>query len=167
MLLSSGGSGTLFVSENMVRTMCECLKVGAPAHSYNACNAQRRAVAALGTTVIQRHFLQCQCFLFFFSCPLHSLCIIEAMKSNDSLYSTIEYLSRFFFDSHLFVSLFLFLCVGEPVQCTAWLGQCILYILIMMFEKVLIMLVLLIPQWKKVSNYSERKPVKSAPLMYH
>lgn len=41
-------------------------------------------------------------------------------------------------------------CVGEPVQCTAWLGQCILYILIMMFEKVLIMLVLLIPQWKKV-----------------
>ncbi|KAK1900882.1 Store-operated calcium entry regulator STIMATE [Dissostichus eleginoides] len=31
----------------------------------------------------------------------------------------------------------------------AWLGQCILYILIMMFEKVLIMLVLLIPQWKK------------------
>lgn len=40
--------------------------------------------------------------------------------------------------------------VGEPVQCTAWLGQCILYILIMMFEKVLIMLVLLIPQWKTV-----------------
>ncbi|KAI9546336.1 hypothetical protein NQZ68_027502 [Dissostichus eleginoides] len=40
---------------------------------------------------------------------------------------------------------------GEPVQCTAWLGQCILYILIMMFEKVLIMLVLLIPQWKKLA----------------
>uniref|UniRef100_A0A3B4VHT9 STIM activating enhance n=1 Tax=Seriola dumerili TaxID=41447 RepID=A0A3B4VHT9_SERDU len=39
----------------------------------------------------------------------------------------------------------------EPVQCTAWLGQCILYILIMMFEKVLIMLVLLIPQWKKLA----------------
>lgn len=36
------------------------------------------------------------------------------------------------------------------MQCTAWLGQCILYILIMMFEKVLIMLVLLIPEWKKV-----------------
>lgn len=50
------------------------------------------------------------------------------------------------------VSLSLLLYVGEPVQCTAWLGQCILYILIMMFEKVLIMLVLLIPQWKKVSN---------------
>ncbi|XP_042358705.1 store-operated calcium entry regulator STIMATE isoform X1 [Plectropomus leopardus] len=40
---------------------------------------------------------------------------------------------------------------GEPVQCSAWLGQCILYILIMMFEKVLIMLVLLIPQWKKLA----------------
>ncbi|XP_015240946.1 PREDICTED: store-operated calcium entry regulator STIMATE-like isoform X2 [Cyprinodon variegatus] len=40
---------------------------------------------------------------------------------------------------------------GEPVQCTAWLGQCILYILIVMFEKVLMMLVLLIPQWKKLA----------------
>lgn len=54
-------------------------------------------------------------------------------------------------------------CVGEPVQCTAWLGQCILYILIMMFEKVLIMLVLLIPQWKKVrlkEQIFEREQVK-------
>lgn len=40
---------------------------------------------------------------------------------------------------------------GEPVQCKAWLGQCALYILIMMFEKVMIMLVLLIPQWKELS----------------
>lgn len=40
---------------------------------------------------------------------------------------------------------------GEPVQCTAWLGQCILYILIMVFEKVMIMLVLLIPQWKQLA----------------
>ncbi|XP_055773193.1 store-operated calcium entry regulator STIMATE-like isoform X1 [Salvelinus fontinalis] len=40
---------------------------------------------------------------------------------------------------------------GEPVQCTAWAGQCALYILIMMFEKVLIILVLLIPQWKKLA----------------
>ncbi|KAM3878571.1 store-operated calcium entry regulator STIMATE [Diretmus argenteus] len=40
---------------------------------------------------------------------------------------------------------------GEPVQCTAWVGQCALYILIMMFEKVLIMLVLLMPQWKKLA----------------
>lgn len=40
---------------------------------------------------------------------------------------------------------------GEPVQCTAWFGQCVLYILIVMFEKVLIMLVLLIPQWKELS----------------
>lgn len=48
-------------------------------------------------------------------------------------------------------------CVGEPVQCTAWLGQCILYILIMMFEKVLIMLVLLIPEWKKVRKAQFQK----------
>ncbi|KAF4093624.1 hypothetical protein AMELA_G00003960 [Ameiurus melas] len=40
---------------------------------------------------------------------------------------------------------------GEPVQCTAWTGQCALYILIMMFEKVVIILVLLIPQWKKLA----------------
>uniref|UniRef100_A0A8C2H548 STIM activating enhance n=1 Tax=Cyprinus carpio TaxID=7962 RepID=A0A8C2H548_CYPCA len=38
---------------------------------------------------------------------------------------------------------------GEPVQCSAWVGQCALYILIIMFEKVMIMLVLLLPQWKK------------------
>lgn len=42
--------------------------------------------------------------------------------------------------------------LGEPVQCTAWAGQCALYIFIMMFEKVVIILVLLIPQWKKVSD---------------
>ncbi|KAG1949342.1 store-operated calcium entry regulator STIMATE [Pimephales promelas] len=41
---------------------------------------------------------------------------------------------------------------GEPVQCSAWTGQCALYILIMMFEKVMIMLVLLIPQWKKLAT---------------
>ena len=46
----------------------------------------------------------------------------------------------------------MFVCVGEPVQCSAWVGQCALYILIMMFEKVLIMLVLLIPEWKKVGS---------------
>ncbi|XP_012696667.1 store-operated calcium entry regulator STIMATE [Clupea harengus] len=40
---------------------------------------------------------------------------------------------------------------GEPIQCSAWAGQCALYILIMMFEKVLIMLVLLMPQWKKLA----------------
>ncbi|XP_035244635.1 store-operated calcium entry regulator STIMATE-like isoform X2 [Anguilla anguilla] len=38
---------------------------------------------------------------------------------------------------------------GESVQCTAWAGQCALYIFIMMFEKVVIVLVLLIPQWKQ------------------
>ncbi|KAJ8408145.1 hypothetical protein AAFF_G00263730 [Aldrovandia affinis] len=40
---------------------------------------------------------------------------------------------------------------GEPVQCRAWAGQCALYILIMMFEKIFIILVLLIPQWKQLA----------------
>lgn len=42
---------------------------------------------------------------------------------------------------------------GESVQCTAWAGQCALYIFIMMFEKVVIVLVLLIPQWKQVREW--------------
>ncbi|NWX98037.1 STIMA regulator, partial [Nothoprocta ornata] len=40
---------------------------------------------------------------------------------------------------------------GDPLQCRAWMGQCILYILIMMFEKTVIIIVLLIPQWKEVA----------------
>ncbi|XP_048872142.1 store-operated calcium entry regulator STIMATE [Brienomyrus brachyistius] len=40
---------------------------------------------------------------------------------------------------------------GEPAQCSAWVGQCALYIIIMMFEKVLIILVLLMPQWKQLT----------------
>ncbi|XP_030633588.1 store-operated calcium entry regulator STIMATE [Chanos chanos] len=50
---------------------------------------------------------------------------------------------------------------GEPVQCTAWAGQCALYILIMMFEKILIILVLLIPQWKKLVLLN---PIKNPQL---
>ncbi|KAI2659339.1 Store-operated calcium entry regulator STIMATE [Labeo rohita] len=59
---------------------------------------------------------------------------------------------------------------GEPVQCSAWAGQCALYILIMMFEKVMIMLVLLIPQWKKalmfwvVDNFLMKKGRTKAKL---
>ncbi|XP_072505763.1 store-operated calcium entry regulator STIMATE isoform X1 [Notamacropus eugenii] len=40
---------------------------------------------------------------------------------------------------------------GDPLQCGAWVGQCALYIVIMMFEKTVIIIVLLIPQWKKVA----------------
>ncbi|XP_044528832.1 store-operated calcium entry regulator STIMATE [Gracilinanus agilis] len=40
---------------------------------------------------------------------------------------------------------------GDPLQCGAWVGQCALYIVIMMFEKTIIIIVLLIPQWKKVA----------------
>ncbi|XP_068257537.1 store-operated calcium entry regulator STIMATE-like isoform X2 [Nyctibius grandis] len=38
---------------------------------------------------------------------------------------------------------------GDPPQAAAWIGQCILYLLIMVFEKTVISLVLLIPGWTK------------------
>ncbi|KAJ7424771.1 Inter-alpha-trypsin inhibitor heavy chain H3 [Willisornis vidua] len=40
---------------------------------------------------------------------------------------------------------------GDPLQCSAWVGQCALYIMIMTFEKTIIIIVLLIPQWKEVA----------------
>nr|XP_009677677.1 PREDICTED: transmembrane protein 110-like [Struthio camelus australis] len=40
---------------------------------------------------------------------------------------------------------------GDPLQCSAWVGQCALYIMIMTFEKTVIIIVLLIPQWKEVA----------------
>lgn len=108
----------------------------------SAYDVQWRAVAALAIIALQCHFLPFQCFTLF----CWQLCNTKAVTSN------------------IFV-LYIYICEihnhgfrqssvspGEPVQCTAWLGQCILYILIMMFEKVLIMLVLLIPQWKQVSR---------------
>ncbi|XP_044132673.1 store-operated calcium entry regulator STIMATE-like [Bufo gargarizans] len=39
---------------------------------------------------------------------------------------------------------------GEPPQAAAWLGQCGLYLLIMIVEKTIITLVLLIPGWTKL-----------------
>ncbi|KAE8616631.1 hypothetical protein XENTR_v10008847 [Xenopus tropicalis] len=39
---------------------------------------------------------------------------------------------------------------GDPPQAAAWLGQCCLYLLIMIFEKTIITLFLLIPGWTKV-----------------
>ncbi|KAM4720902.1 store-operated calcium entry regulator STIMATE-like [Rhinophrynus dorsalis] len=41
---------------------------------------------------------------------------------------------------------------GDPVQCKAWVGQCALYILIMMFEKTAIFFILLIPHLKEVAK---------------
>ncbi|KAE8616629.1 hypothetical protein XENTR_v10008847 [Xenopus tropicalis] len=39
---------------------------------------------------------------------------------------------------------------GDPPQAAAWLGQCCLYLLIMIFEKTIITLFLLIPGWTKL-----------------
>ncbi|KAE8611674.1 hypothetical protein XENTR_v10012555 [Xenopus tropicalis] len=50
---------------------------------------------------------------------------------------------------------------GEPMQCKAWVGQCALYIVIMMFEKAAIILVLLIPHLKEVAKV---KPIKNPQL---
>ncbi|XP_038265605.1 store-operated calcium entry regulator STIMATE-like isoform X2 [Dermochelys coriacea] len=59
---------------------------------------------------------------------------------------------------------------GDPVQCSAWVGQCALYIVIMMFEKTIIIIVLLIPQWKEalmfwvVDNFLMKKGKTKAKL---
>ncbi|NWH25411.1 STIMA regulator, partial [Grus americana] len=41
---------------------------------------------------------------------------------------------------------------GDPPQAAAWIGQCMLYLLIMAFEKAVISLVLLIPGWTKLQQ---------------
>ncbi|XP_065525342.1 store-operated calcium entry regulator STIMATE-like isoform X1 [Lathamus discolor] len=41
---------------------------------------------------------------------------------------------------------------GDPPQAAAWIGQCVLYLLIMVFEKTVISLVLLIPGWTKLQQ---------------
>uniref|UniRef100_K7FXP3 Transmembrane protein 110 n=1 Tax=Pelodiscus sinensis TaxID=13735 RepID=K7FXP3_PELSI len=41
---------------------------------------------------------------------------------------------------------------GDPPQAAAWIGQCILYLLIMVFEKTLVSLVLFIPGWRKLQE---------------
>lgn len=41
---------------------------------------------------------------------------------------------------------------GDPPQAAAWLGQCGVYLLIMVLEKGVISLVLLVPGWSKVRS---------------
>ncbi|XP_070803534.1 store-operated calcium entry regulator STIMATE-like [Pituophis catenifer annectens] len=41
---------------------------------------------------------------------------------------------------------------GDPPQAAAWIGQCFLYLLIMIFEKTAVALVLLIPGWTKLQE---------------
>ncbi|XP_052633403.1 store-operated calcium entry regulator STIMATE isoform X2 [Harpia harpyja] len=59
---------------------------------------------------------------------------------------------------------------GDPLQCSAWVGQCALYIMIMTFEKTIIIIVLLIPQWKEalmfwvVDNFLMKKGKTKAKL---
>ncbi len=46
-----------------------------------------------------------------------------------------------------------FIYVGNPPQLSAWLGQCGLYIIVMVVEKVLISLLLLFHFWKYVREF--------------
>ncbi|XP_066561191.1 transmembrane protein 110, like [Amia ocellicauda] len=41
---------------------------------------------------------------------------------------------------------------GDPPQAAAWIGQCAVYMLIMVFEKTVVSLVLLIPGWTKLQE---------------
>ncbi|XP_067390998.1 store-operated calcium entry regulator STIMATE-like [Emydura macquarii macquarii] len=41
---------------------------------------------------------------------------------------------------------------GDPPQAAAWIGQCILYLLIMIFEKTVVSLALFIPGWTKLQE---------------
>ncbi|XP_038597343.1 store-operated calcium entry regulator STIMATE-like [Tachyglossus aculeatus] len=41
---------------------------------------------------------------------------------------------------------------GDPPQAAAWIGQCMLYLLIMVFEKTAVSLVLLVPGWTKLQE---------------
>ncbi|XP_032314224.1 store-operated calcium entry regulator STIMATE isoform X1 [Camelus ferus] len=56
---------------------------------------------------------------------------------------------------------------GDPLQCGAWVGQCALYIVIMIFEKSVVFIILLILQWKKVAllNPIENPDLKLAIVM--
>lgn len=42
---------------------------------------------------------------------------------------------------------------GDPPQAAAWLGQCGIYLLIMVLEKGVISLVLLVPGWSTVRTF--------------
>ncbi|KAF7249795.1 Store-operated calcium entry regulator STIMATE [Varanus komodoensis] len=57
--------------------------------------------------------------------------------------------------------------VGDPLQWSAWVGQCALYIVIMIFEKTIIIIVLQIPQWKEVAllNLIENPQLELAIVM--
>ncbi|XP_004864413.1 store-operated calcium entry regulator STIMATE isoform X1 [Heterocephalus glaber] len=64
-------------------------------------------------------------------------------------------------------SILMRLKTGDPLQCGAWVGQCALYIVIMIFEKTVVFIVLLILQWKKVAllNPIENPDLKLAIVM--
>uniref|UniRef100_A0A674J422 STIM activating enhancer n=1 Tax=Terrapene triunguis TaxID=2587831 RepID=A0A674J422_9SAUR len=62
---------------------------------------------------------------------------------------SLEYPSQGFSTLHTF---FVFGELRDPPQAAAWIGQCILYLLIMVFEKTVVSLALFIPGWTKLQE---------------
>ena len=52
--------------------------------------------------------------------------------------------------------------LGKPPQCDAWIGQCGLYILVMIFEKIAIALLVMLDFWHDVRQFI-LKPVRRYP----
>ena len=69
------------------------------------------------------------------------------------------------------VTLLFFLCIllnsivflGSPPQCNAWVGQCGLYILVMVVEKILMTLLIQFNFWRDVSGSKCRGIVNPCP----
>ncbi len=52
--------------------------------------------------------------------------------------------------------------LGKPPQCDAWIGQCGLYILIMVLEKIAIALLVMLEFWHDVRRFI-LKPIRKYP----
>ncbi|EDO38436.1 predicted protein, partial [Nematostella vectensis] len=53
---------------------------------------------------------------------------------------------------------------GTPPQCSAWIGQCVLYTLVVIFEKITIALIVQLQFWESVREFI-LKPLKGHPKM--
>ena len=66
-----------------------------------------------------------------------------------------QLLTLFLWNSH-------FSFLGKPPQCDAWIGQCGLYILVMVLEKIAIALLVMLEFWHDVRQFI-LKPVRKYP----
>ena len=73
----------------------------------------------------------------------------KAYLSNQTVFNRPEFL---FTVGNILLLLCIFFNAGNPPQCNAWIGQCGLYILVMIIEKLLMTLLVLFDFWRDVSN---------------